>query len=630
MAYAATVFTEKPPIVTGQNSKDIANLRDYLFRMAQSLSEAAGAEAASGSYSISYGKDGRQILTPGGGSSSGNRDIDDMRRNALELRSLIIKRAGELQAQIDGIELGDWYIRFADKFEGDFPEKMFPIPGESTYYMGVCTDGGKAAPADPAAYTWFLVRTEWGQTTETELVLLYRRWDGQPDGPALEAAYSFGSKTLALRVYSVEGKLLRGALGSVEGRKASLEDAQVKGGLLALGGWSQSIPEEDGRPCWAVGAAALAQAGQETDRIPAEAWSEPVQLTEEGELKSALALLYTRSETEKSIDWTEALSWSFEANGLEKLPEGWQTGIPEGESPLYATAAAALSDGATDSIALTEWRRPVHIEEPGWDRRTLLGVPGPAGKDGKSYLHIKFSGDGESFTAHRGEELGEWIGLYIDNSEADSEEFRAYDWQKFFDENALRELIREGDSYVMEYVERKIEEYNSLYVAKSEFGSFTEEISSVIETTARGVVESYDYQSSIESVQDSIGLLQSYFTSIQGEIRRGIVQDPETGEYVTGIAIAQNLKFAGECGPEDSRNPKDGYTYYYMTEGQTFGLYTSTGWQFWIDGYKKGWFDSRDGMLHVANIVVENALQIGSSWQIRSSGDEFEIVYTGD
>lgn len=227
--------------------------------------------------------------------------------------------------------------------------------------------------------------------------------------------------------------------------------------------------------------------------------------------------------------------------------------------------------------------------------------------------------------------MGTWIGMYTDYEEDDSRVFSDYEWHRFADDSELQMLIESGDRAVMEYVDSKTEVYNSLYVAQSEFGTFQENVTNMIETTAKGVVESYDYGSSIESVQDSINLLQSYYTSINGEIRRGIVEDPETGEYVTGIAIAQALKFSGECGPADSRNPGDGYTYYYMNSGQTFGLYTSVGWQFWIDGYKKGWYNSQDGMLHVANVLIEQVLQIGSSWQIKSSGDgsELEFLYMG-
>lgn len=194
----------------------------------------------------------------------------------------------------------------------------------------------------------------------------------------------------------------------------------------------------------------------------------------------------------------------------------------------------------------------------------------------------------------------------------------------------LRSLIIKSAEELETYTDSKVEEYNGLYVAKSEFGDFTETINTVIENTARGVVESYDYQSSIESVQDSISLMQNYYESIDGEIRRGIVEDPETHEYVTGIAIAQALRFSGECGPSDAHNPGDGYTYYYMNEGQTFGLYTSVGWQFWVNGYRKGWYSSADGMLHVAGIYVENTLQLGPNWTfVVPTSNELELRYIG-
>lgn len=179
------------------------------------------------------------------------------------------------------------------------------------------------------------------------------------------------------------------------------------------------------------------------------------------------------------------------------------------------------------------------------------------------------------------------------------------------------------------YTDDAVSGFGETYVAKSEYGSFTETINSRIEAAARGVVESYDYQALIESAQDSINLFQQYITSINGEIRRGIVLDPSTNTYVTGIAIAQTLSFTGECGPENPLNPGDGYTYYFMTQGQTFGLYTSTGWQFWIDGYKKGWFNSVDGMLHISNVYIENSLQFGYQWRITFGPQKMEIKYIG-
>jgi len=192
---------------------------------------------------------------------------------------------------------------------------------------------------------------------------------------------------------------------------------------------------------------------------------------------------------------------------------------------------------------------------------------------------------------------------------------------------ALKSLIiKTADQVTAEY-DRQIEELRSLFVAESEFGQYKEIIQTQIETTARGIVESYDYREEIDAAQDELTLLRRYTTAIRGEIRRGMIEDPDhPGTVVTGIAISQNLQFTGV-----TQTGEDGYTYYELESGQTFGLYTSTGWQFWIDGTKKGWFSSLDGMLHVANIVVEQSLQLGSSWQLKGNieGTRMEFVYVG-
>lgn len=173
------------------------------------------------------------------------------------------------------------------------------------------------------------------------------------------------------------------------------------------------------------------------------------------------------------------------------------------------------------------------------------------------------------------------------------------------------------------YTDAQLSTLGESYLGRSEFGAFTENIESQIENSARGAIESYNYAQRIDSAQAELALLQSYITEIDGEIRRGLVTDPETGETVTGIAISQSLQFTGEVSRGD-----DGRNYYRLASGQTFGLYTATGWQFWINGYKRGWYNSVDGMLHVANIAVENNLALGGNWRIVND-DGLGIMYTG-
>lgn len=64
------------------------------------------------------------------------------------------------------------------------------------------------------------------------------------------------------------------------------------------------------------------------------------------------------------------------------------------------------------------------------------GEQGVAGANGSSsYLHIKYSNDGKTFTANNGEELGTWIGTYVDTNPMDSSVFSDYNWVRFVGED---------------------------------------------------------------------------------------------------------------------------------------------------------------------------------------------------
>ena len=171
---------------------------------------------------------------------------------------------------------------------------------------------------------------------------------------------------------------------------------------------------------------------------------------------------------------------------------------------------------------------------------------------------------------------------------------------------SLKALIVKNANEVYAYADAKSEEYDSLYVAKSDFGNYYERIETQVETTARNTVESYHYSDAIEG-------LETYMTELSGQIRRGVMEDPQTHELHLGIAVSERLSFTGQT------QSAGGVTYYELSPGQTLGLYTSTGWQFWIGGVKRGWFSSEDSMLHVSNIVVEDALQLGANWQLTTA-----------
>lgn len=834
-------FPEKPPILTGRDRDDIANMRDWLFRFHASLDEVIVADTNTNTgYSISTRNDGQQVLRTQGGTP---QDIEAVKKNARELKSLIIKSAKNLQRQIDNIEHSTFYIKYADDFAGDYPESMYNAPKESTYYMGVCSSTEATAPTDPAAYSWSRIKGDGGTGLNSATVLLYRRAVSPPAKPQATLTYTFASGRLDLGPANVQGHMARDIDASVTGHMAVSTGIEVEGHMASVTGWTQEIPDSDGRPCWVITATAIATTA--TDDISPSEWSEVKKLVEDGKAgkegqagrdgadgsdgrdgrdgsdgrgiaqttirygtsqsaatepeswsenvptslvkgtwlwvktaitytdgddsttysksyvgtdgedgkgvviqsatktgdtttvvlvdtsgtpttltivdgsdgengtpgtdglsgyvhtawansadgsvdfsttisagkeylgvytdntaedstyygayswslikgtdgqdgapgaagtngyNTALVYLYTRADEAPTIGWTTAIKYTFSTGKLASEPSGWSQTIPaaDGSKKLYVTAASARSRSTTVNIAATAWATPVLLAENGQDGQQ--GIQGPPGADGQTtYLHIKYSDDGETFTVNPdtgvadGETVGAYIGTLTDYTETDSMTFSDYTWHRFADDEELQAAIQETGLAAQEYCDRKVESLSSMYVAQSEYGTFKEEINTTIETTAKNTVESYGYGASIEALDQRTDSIQKYLTAIDGEIRRGIVEDPTTGDYVTGIAISQNLKFTGECGPADQHNPGDGYTYYYIDQHQTFGLYTSTGWQFWIDGYRRGWFNSLDNMLHVANVVVENVLQIGSSWQLRTSldGTEFEILYVG-
>ena len=160
----------------------------------------------------------------------------------------------------------------------------------------------------------------------------------------------------------------------------------------------------------------------------------------------------------------------------------------------------------------------------------------------------------------------------------------------------------------------EIKSLKSLYVTKSDFGSYAEAVESQIVQTAKSTVESYELNSLVQTVDDRVSSLASILTNLRGEIRRGIITDPQTGEECMGIAISEKLSFTGE------ERTEDGVVYYTLSPGQTLGLYTSTGWQFWINGVRRGYFSSEDSSLHLSAITVTDSIRMGDGWILSFSG----------
>lgn len=103
-------------------------------------------------------------------------------------------------------------------------------------------------------------------------------------------------------------------------------------------------------------------------------------------------------------------------------------GNPMSDTPnTYIGTAVTTSSTAPTGYASYKWVQLKGSQGPKGDQ----GIKGPTGADGKTtYLHIKYSDNGTTFTANGGETPGAYIGQYTDFTATDSTTFSAYTWTK--------------------------------------------------------------------------------------------------------------------------------------------------------------------------------------------------------
>lgn len=157
-----------------------------------------------------------------------------------------------------------------------------------------------------------------------------------------------------------------------------------------------------------------------------------------------------------------------------------------------------------------------------------------------------------------------------------------------------------------------------------------------IQADAESISERYSRQTSI-TLQANINDLQQAITEtndlLNGEIRRGFIEVTEGGvqKRYFGIAITSRNIFTSTSKmlDENGNEVTDGGTQFYQIDtGECYGLYTATGWQFWVGNQKLGWFDTSDGQLHVNSINIESDFQM-DKWLFHVDGARFGIKYIG-
>lgn len=134
------------------------------------------------------------------------------------------------------------------------------------------------------------------------------------------------------------------------------------------------------------------------------------------------------------------------------------------------------------------------------------GIKGEPGADGESsYLHIKYSNDGVSFTDNDGEDVGSWIGQYVDNIEQDSMTFSDYTWKNFMIDvdQELKDFEGNVENSIQDAVTSTKEEISEKYYNNTKVDEIVREaVTSTLEN-AEGYTVSF-YETVIKSVTDNL------------------------------------------------------------------------------------------------------------------------------
>ena len=186
------------------------------------------------------------------------------------------------------------------------------------------------------------------------------------------------------------------------------------------------------------------------------------------------------------------------------------------------------------------------------------GLPGKPGEDGRTtYLHIKYSNDGQTFTNNNGEEPGDWLGQYTDYFEDDSTTFSDYTWKKIKGEDGDNGIVANltNDTHIIPV------NADGTFGEDSFEGCSTKiSLSYIGVEITNGVTYGYTASDGVEGNFDS----STGTYTVTGWSGTG------TSAYVDLKAIYNGVTYTKRFDITKSKSPYDAYTIILTNESHTF------------------------------------------------------------
>lgn len=174
----------------------------------------------------------------------------------------------------------------------------------------------------------------------------------------------------------------------------------------------------------------------------------------------------------------------------------------------------------------------------------------------------------------------------------------------------LRSMVVKTAAQVEKTTQSLTAQLNEEYVAKSEFGTYVQQLSAYLEANPDALTQYYGFCSDLQANVAAVdAAFNHYRLDTQGYIRTGIVSyDGDTPVY--GVAVGQNL----------TTREVDGET---VVEQNNFrAVFTARRLGFWQDDTEIAYLS--DNRLYITDITVLSGLNVGAWRMDSSSGLSFQ------
>ena len=180
------------------------------------------------------------------------------------------------------------------------------------------------------------------------------------------------------------------------------------------------------------------------------------------------------------------------------------------------------------------------------------------------------------------------------------------------------DILNRGLEGVYSYMDERVESLSSTYVARSDFGTYREDINQRITTNSTKIEQQFAFAAEIQANTNRVEVdFAAYKTNVEGYIRQGIVGYDGTIPII-GIAIGQDIRTTGTS-VETEQGVFDE-----IDKRSNMSVWTTEKLSFYIGGQEAAYFSN--GKLTVSQIATDRITGSGK-WDVSfTSGVKYKWI----